>query len=369
MDSIKNIWQRNRLGSGMFIGGIALCIISAALSIILNISPISHSGYVSYLITMIGLGLPLIFYGSNTIMKYSEKNYISFLGFVITISFAILFFTSYSDSQYHDRLYVIYSFYSAGMLLLIVDTFLKINKKESDTILLLEETNKAYLMIKERYDMCKDEAVPDYISEFVKKLKEDIDSRTKELSDMTIRSIRRYKTDNDRLHDDVQKFKQRTEKEKSDFKDRANEMIIKDLVNVIVNIDELGQHKHDSNYTIDDIKRIKDYLFNILKDEEVEIINPSIGDNFDDKRCCAIETVENDKFPENKIVSVKKIGCLLRSGKVVKYADVVVSKNKLVVIPKDSDSDPDSDPTKVTKVTKVDNVGKEIPTPGEVDKK
>ena len=363
-DNIKNIWQRKRLGFGIFVSGIALCIISAAISIILNISPTSYPGYVLYSITMIGLGLPLIFYGSNAIMK--KENYMSFLGLIISISFAIIFFTSYSDRQYYDRLYVIYSFYSAGMLILIVDTFLAINKKENETVYLRgqikDADNTITNILIEKENMCKGEAIPDYINEFSDKLKQSIDSEVKHLSDRTVSTIRKYKMDNDRLHDDVQKFKQRTEKEKSDFKERANEMIIKDLTNVIINIDELGQHKHpDSGYTADDIKRIKDYLFNILKDEEVEIINPSIGDNFDDKRCCAIETVENDKFPDNKIVSVKKIGCLLKSGKVVKYADVVVSKNKLVVPSKDSDT--------IKVEVKVDDVRKETPTPGEVDKK
>jgi hypothetical protein len=90
----------------------------------------------------------------------------------------------------------------------------------------------------------------------------------------------------------------------------------------------LKQYKDKDAYTVGDVDKIKEDIYNILKSEDVEIINPSIGDDFDDKKCCAIQTIDTDKFPGKKVVDIKKIGCMYKSGKVIKYADVIVSKGK-----------------------------------------
>lgn len=82
----------------------------------------------------------------------------------------------------------------------------------------------------------------------------------------------------------------------------------------------------DINNMTNDVEGIKKDLNNILKDEEVEIINPSIGDDFDDTKYCAVQVIETDKSPNNKIMDVKKLGYRFKSGKVI-CADVVVSKN------------------------------------------
>jgi molecular chaperone GrpE (heat shock protein) len=163
-------------------------------------------------------------------------------------------------------------------------------------------------------------------------LKISIDIGTKDIAERTTMVANKYKLDNERLHNDLHGFKQRTEKEKIELKDRANERVIKSLMNTLYNIDELGKYRDKSaNYTVGDMGGIKDNIYDIIKNEGVDIINPSIGDNFDDKKCCAIKTIETDKFPDNRIMDIKKIGCMFKSGKVINYADVIVSKSSVKV--------------------------------------
>jgi molecular chaperone GrpE (heat shock protein) len=194
--------------------------------------------------------------------------------------------------------------------------------------------------------MCKDNSAPDYTADFAQKLNRNIDELktimdelkigidigAKDIAERTAMVANKYKSDNERLHNDLHGFKQRTEKEKIELKERANERVIKSLMNMLHSIDDLGKYRDkNAGYTVSDIGGIKENIYDIIKSEDIVIINPSIGDNFDDKKCCAITTVDTDKFPGNRIVDIKKIGCMFKSGKVISYADVVVSKSGIKI--------------------------------------
>ena len=339
---IKNVWRINKLGSGIFISGMILFIVGIIYSIIWKANFNSSSDVISYVVTTIGTGIPFILTGINIILNpvkenlkltirersyledcinYIEENKILSVGFVISITFIIFFFISYPEGWYYPQIYIVYILYMIGISLLIIHTF-------SNTANIREKLEESNRIINQKEEMCKEETIPDYITEFTNNLKKDIDDATTNLSERTVSSIRKYKLDNEQLHNDVQNFKQRIEKEKDDSKKYANERIIKNLMKMFHSIDYTLKYKDnkDINNMINDVEGIKKDLNNILKDEEIEIINPSIGENFDDTKCCATQSIDTDKFPDNKIMEVKKLGYRFKSGKVI-CADVAVSKN------------------------------------------
>ena len=361
--TIKNTWQRNKLGVGMFMIGIILCIIGTMLSLIWKLG-FAYSQKTPYVIAMIGVGIPFILTGINITLQppklpiykwyyrwykgiytnYIEENEILIIECVVSIILIMLLFISYPDGWHYPNLYIILIPYAVCIFLLIINILFNIDTKETEIEYIRKELKESNIIIKEKEEMYRDNAAPDYTIEFTNKLKRNIDelktimdelkinidSGAKDIVERTTSTANKYRSDNEQLHNDVQKFKQRIEKEKIEFKERINERIIKNLMNTLHNIDELKQYKDkNANYSERDIEKIKDDLYNILKNENIEIINPSIGDDFDDKKCCAIQTVETDKFPEKKIIDVKKIGCMFKSGKIIKYADVIVSKNKM----------------------------------------
>jgi len=339
---IKNIWRTNKLGSWMFIIGMILFIVGIICSIIWKLNLSSSPDNISYVVTAIGIGIPFIFTGINIILNpikenimltirernninnctnYIGENKILSIGWMASTIFIILFFMSYPKDWYYPQIYIIYIFYVTGISLLIISTFL-------NTANVIAKLKRYDRIIKDKEEMCKEETIPDYIIEFANNLKKNIDGATANLSEKTVSSIKKYKSDNEQLRNDVQNFKQRIEKEKGDYKKYANERIIKSLMKMFYNIDYALKYKDnkDINNMINHVEGIKRDLHNILVEEEIEIINPTIGENFDDTKCCAIQVIETDKLPDNKIMEVKKLGYKFKSGKVI-CADVAVSKN------------------------------------------
>ncbi len=347
---IKNAWNISKLGITMFAIGIILCITGVILSFIVKLSLSSLSENISYVAVMIGTGIPFTLVGINLLLQpqkkgvyenYIEKNEILIIEWMVSIVLVILFFKSYPDGWNYPKLYVLFIPYTICIFLLVINILFNIDKKETEISCVRKEIERSENIIKEKEEMCKEHSAPDYATEFASSLKKNIDELKIIMDDLKvnidvgIRGIAertssvayKYKYDNERLHDDMIKFKQRTEKEKLDFKERTNERIIKNLMNMLYEIDELKQYRdNDSNYSVGDVDKIKENIYNILKNEGIDIINPSIGDDFDDKKYCAIQTMETDKFPEKKVVDIKKIGCMFKSGKVINYANVIVSK-------------------------------------------
>lgn len=351
MTPIINVWKRNELGTGMFIVGTISCMIGVILS---------FSGNMTDAAEMIGVGIPFILAGTNIILQPSklpiyemykgfygkciEGNWILILECLVPTISITLFFQSYPDNWNDPIFYMVFIPYGVCIFLLTINILFSTDEKDREIDRIREELKKSHAIIREKEEMCKDDAAPNYAIDFatginrnidelksiMDTLKGAIDSGAKDIAMMTASVANKYRSDNTQLHNDVQNFKQRAEKEKADFKERVNERMIKNLMNTLYEIDELRQYKDKgTSYTIGDIDKIKDNIYSIFRDEEIDIINPSIGDNFDDKKCCAIQTIETDKFPGNKIVDIKKIGCMFKSGKVIKYADVVVSKSNV----------------------------------------
>ena len=285
-------------------------------------------------------------YDEWTDENFVGKSEILIIELVASLVFAILLFASYPNGWNYPNFYVLILLYVTCLLLLTVGVLSNISEKETDISYMRKEIECSNMIIEEREEMCKDNSAPDYTTDFAKKLngniddlkvimdelKISIDIGAKGIAERTAMVANKYRSDNEKLHNDLQGFKQRTEKEKIESKERANERVIKSLMSTLYGIDELSKYRDkNANYTVGDISKIKEDIYNIIKNEGVDIINPSIGDNFDDKKCCAIKTIETDKFSGNKIVDIKKIGCMFKSGKVINYADVVVSKSDIKV--------------------------------------
>ncbi len=357
VSTIKDVWKRNKLGTGMFVIGVILCIIGAIFFVIWKINFVSFSDKTPYVIIMILLGVPFVLTGINVMLRspksyegfykrYIGKNDTSIIQLFVSIMFTIMLFVSYPDGWDYPTFYIIIIPYLVCTLLLTTNIFFIIDNKEKDLERTIKELEESRTIIKEKDNMSIDDTVPDYTIEFANGMKKNIeelksimddlkvsiDLGTKGISDRVTKVINKYRSDNDQLHNDVQKFKQRVEKENEGFKERTNERMIKSLMNTLDNMDELISYKDRGlNYTANDVINIKGEILNILKNEGVDIIKPFIGNDFDDKKCCALQTVETKEFSDKKIVSVKKIGYMFNSGKVLRYADVVVSKGDTII--------------------------------------
>lgn len=73
------------------------------------------------------------------------------------------------------------------------------------------------------------------------------------------------------------------------------------------------------------MQSIHDKFYALLKDINVEQMKINIGDQFDEARMKAIDTIASDKYHHNQIIEVKKPGFTL-NGKVIQFAEVVVAK-------------------------------------------
>ena len=385
--TIKDSWRINKLGAGMFIVGTVLCAVGVILSMIWRLNFVSISDNTVYVTTIIGIGVPFIFAGIGVLLRrprklptcmmsegiienyvrgtndnyvrgtnetyivetnenYIEKNEMIIIELVASFLLVVFLFASYPNGWDYPNFYILTVPYTICLFLLTMSVLSNVNEKETEISCIEKEVERSDMITKEKEEMCKDSSAPDYTMDFAKKLNRNIDELktimdelkigidigARDIAERTAMVANKYKSDNDRLHNDLHGFKQRTEKEKIELKERANERVIKSLMNMLHSIDDLGKYRDkNTGYTVSDIGGIKENIYDIIKNEGVDIINPSIGDNFDDKKCCAITTVDTDKFPGNKIVDIKKIGCMFKSGKVINYADVVVSKSNVKI--------------------------------------
>ena len=354
---IKNAWKRDKLGTSLFTIGSILFEASIIISIIERLGLIPFTENTPIVVLMIGIGVPFILSGicihlqpskfplsvyKGIYERYIEENMILIIECMTSIIAITLLFMSYPDGWHYPYVYIMILPYIICIILMTTNILSNIDKKEEEIDFIRRELEDSKRTIKEKDELNQDNAAPEYVTSFATGLKRNIDELisimgvlktsidkgSKNITDITISVANKYRLDNEQLHKDVQNFKQRTEKDKTDSKERANERMIKSLMGTLYNIDELKRYKEKDAYTVGDVDKIKEDIYNILKVEDIEIINPSIGDDFDDKKCCAIQIIDTDKFPGKKVVDIKKIGCMFKSGKVIKYADVIVSKGK-----------------------------------------
>jgi molecular chaperone GrpE len=126
---------------------------------------------------------------------------------------------------------------------------------------------------------------------------------------------------------DLENYKKRAIREKSDIIKYGNEELIKDILPFVDSLDRALEHDTgDVQAFKDGVALIQYQLLSCLKKHGVERIETA-GLNFDPNFHEALMQMESDKHEDNKIVSEMERGYLL-NGRLLRPSKVCVCKNK-----------------------------------------
>ena len=126
---------------------------------------------------------------------------------------------------------------------------------------------------------------------------------------------------------DLENYKKRAIREKSDIIKYGNEELIKDILPFVDSLDRALEHDTgDVQAFKDGVALIQEQLLCCLKKHGVERIETA-GLNFDPNFHEALMQMESDKHEDNKIVSEMERGYLL-NGRLLRPSKVCVCKNK-----------------------------------------
>lgn len=131
---------------------------------------------------------------------------------------------------------------------------------------------------------------------------------------------------------DYDNLSKRVDRERADLGKIVSVGIIVRLLPVLDNLERAQEHLMDSGLAI----AIGEFI-NVLKDEGLYVIEPSVGDKFDEKEMEALEVVENrgdnDKSGEAKVAELVLVGWKFEDPAVggagvtvVRHAKVKVSR-------------------------------------------
>ena len=125
---------------------------------------------------------------------------------------------------------------------------------------------------------------------------------------------------------DLENYKKRAIREKSDIIKYGNEELIKDILPFVDSLDRALEHDTgDVQAFKDGVALIQDQLLSCLKKHGVERIETA-GLNFDPNFHEALMQMESDQHEDNKIVSEMERGYLL-NGRLLRPSKVCVCKN------------------------------------------
>lgn len=118
---------------------------------------------------------------------------------------------------------------------------------------------------------------------------------------------------------DYDNLSKRVEREREVLGKMASIGIITKLLPVLDMLENAQKHLQDQGLAIG----IGEFI-NVLKDEGISVINPSVGDEFDENLMEAIEVVEGEE--DNKVSEIVLGGWKFNDGQVIRHAKVKVSK-------------------------------------------
>ena len=118
---------------------------------------------------------------------------------------------------------------------------------------------------------------------------------------------------------DYDNLSKRVDRERTDLCRIASVGVMVKLLPVLDNLERAQEHIKDSGLAI-----AIGELINVLKDEGLTVINPSIGDEFDEQTMEAIEVVSGER--DNMVTEIVLAGWKYEDGTVVRHAKVKVSK-------------------------------------------
>ena len=123
--------------------------------------------------------------------------------------------------------------------------------------------------------------------------------------------------------------RKRMEKEREDFTKFANSNLVKDLLNVLDDLErsiKVAKDKHaDLKTLISANEMILSHLYELLKKEGVSPINPQ-GEMFDPYMHEVLMQVETDKYPEDTVIEVMQKGYKM-NDKVLRTAKVATARS------------------------------------------
>ena len=128
-----------------------------------------------------------------------------------------------------------------------------------------------------------------------------------------------------RLTADYDNFRKRSQRDKDDVRQYANQDILEKLLPVLDNFEMAITAVKDADPSIKDgVQMIYDQLFNVLKDSGMEPID-AIGEQFDPNLHEAISQEESAEVEEGKVIQQVQRGFRL-NDRLVRAARVVVAK-------------------------------------------
>jgi molecular chaperone GrpE len=130
-----------------------------------------------------------------------------------------------------------------------------------------------------------------------------------------------------RLSAELENFKKRMEKEKSESYKFANEHILKDLLPVLDNLEralEHGRETENPQALLEGVELTYKALWTVLEKYGISRIE-AVGEDFDPNRHEAVMVQEDPQNPAGKVISQLQIGYRLHN-RLVRPAMVVVSK-------------------------------------------
>lgn len=287
--TLKNAWHNPKFlskysGSIIFILGIILCLWGVIQSYLLGINLRSPREEISKIVTMIGIGIPLIFVGMNITLKPTRRTvYLMVPGITLSLALA-LFYMNYMEKWYYPLVSVVSVLYILGILLLGGVLFANISKKEIEINGLKGELTDLRLKLK-----AEKKPEDGYLA-----LKGKLNLQTTKIQE---------------LQDDLQQFQIDFEEYGwgiSEEREKAEKLLFK-LVPIVDDCEPFLKSTEGDSDAINRIRAIYNHLQNILKAERVRIIDPKPGDNFDPHRH-EIEN-RNDNLSEDVMIKdVTRIG-------------------------------------------------------------
>jgi len=128
---------------------------------------------------------------------------------------------------------------------------------------------------------------------------------------------------------EFENFKNRTQKEKEELIYFANVPLIKNILDIVDNLEKANESVKKSNdyeALVKGLEMIEQQIKSVLKEEGLSEIETNVGDNFDVNIHDALMAVDSDLEP-GKIAQIFQKGYKIKD-KVIRHAKVATSKEK-----------------------------------------
>jgi len=119
---------------------------------------------------------------------------------------------------------------------------------------------------------------------------------------------------------DYDNLKKRFERERMEIDDRSKVMIVTQLLSVFDMFDRVQKHVNDSGLAM-----ALGELDKLLKDEGFSVIEPKVGEKFDEETMEAVEAIYQEGVEPGKVIGLSLKGWRI-GDKILRYAKVVVSR-------------------------------------------